>query len=506
MRQIIIFFFSGITLLSQAWGAVAESPSLALPPAAQEVTPLSGKVGRLVGGINETLTQFEALIVAPESDLKGTWTKAKDKLSQAEETHKTITNLYSSRFDAAHSDWVAVCARLKKAQADGTAFEARATGGEKKKPKVEVEKPASGGGKPAKLTGGVGHSLKKASESLDQFDKTLARAGKVKLGAWKVAKGQMAEAAKALSKGERDYSGKFDPAHPDWAAAKTRLKASEATLREFYKTKVDGGGTKEDGTKNTGYGDAQSIVPASNPNRRSVDRAICTILMETEKVRKIHSTRAMTSDLVDGAKLAVATAKKLQGRLESSYGSIINRKSDQFLALCAEVETCDVLAKETPALAAAYAIAEKEREAEEKRALEEAKRMSKVEYEAELAKRLKAEIESARFPKQIFENQELEKLARKTIIAHYSNQTLLKLQVRGGFKVKQEARIVENLVEYGTYRYLNADAAMLKKNGEVWVYRLKLRNTMNPDRIWGPQEVSGSFGWQYQMLRSNVEK
>lgn len=357
-----------------------------------------------------------------------------------------------------------------------------------------------------KLTGGLGRAFRRATEQLDQVDKMLRLAGKDKLGAWKAANSSCTDAADTVAKGERDYAGKPDLKHSSWVAVTARLKASQTMLQAYYDKEVEGGGTDKDGSKKSGYDDSQSVIAATSPNKKSVDRAIWKILMATESVKKIHAISGLTSDKVSVANRSVENAKSMHARLLSSYGSIINKESDQYRAICSEIETSEKLAKELPAMAKAFAKAEEAREAAEKLAKAEAKRLSKAEYDAALAKRRKATLEAARFPRRTFEDKSLEKLVRETITSHYSNQTLLRLQVDRGYVEKQEARIVGDLIEYGTYRYMRATVAMQRKNGQVWVFRLKLRNTRLVDRTWGPQEVSGSFAGQYQMLSVNVAK
>lgn len=474
--------------------------------ATQDVAPLSGKVGKLVKGINGNLDAFETLIADPGSNAKETWMRASALLDLASEDHAKISSLYSSRFNPTHPDWVKVSARLTKATSDGDAFKARHVSGKKDKPKVDDKKPVADTAPAKKLTGGLAYALKNANQSLDSFDRTLARAGNDTLGAWKAAKGELTEAGEALDKGERDHAGKFDTNHPQWAEVRARVETSEATLKSFYDAELDGGGSNEDGSKKTGFGDTQSVVSASNPNRKSVDRAVWLILMETEKVRKLHGTEAMTSDLASAAGRAVAQAKRLHERLQVSYGSIINKDSDQYLALCSEVETSERLAKEMPELVTIYSAALEKREAEEKRAAEEAKRLTDAEQKARVERVQRERRQRARFPESHFSDAKLEKVANAVIAAEYETWDVMRLQVTGPFKVRSEARIVKDVIEYGTYRYLLVEVAMRRKDGEAEVYSLKLRNTRQPDRSWGPFEVSGTFADSFRMLAKNVGK
>ena len=506
MNLSIALVLSSSVLISATSSATVSVSAPTTLTATQDVAPLSGKVGKLVKGINGNLDAFEKLIADPGSDAKETWTRASALLDLAKEDHAKISSLYSSRFSPTHPDWVKVSTRLTKAKSDGDAFKARHVSGKKDKPKVDDKKPVAGTAPTKKLTGGLAYALKNASQSLDSFDRTLARAGNDKLGAWKAAKGELTEAGEALDKGERDHAGKFDTAHPQWAAMRARVETSGAALKSFYDAEVDGGGSSDDGSKKTGFEDAQSVVAASNPNRKSVDRAVWLILMETEKVRKLHGSEAMTSDVASSAGRAVDQAKRLHERLRASYGSVINKDSDQYLALCSEIETSERLASEMPALVKSYTAALEKREAEEKRAAEEAKRLTDAEQKARVESVQRARRQGARFPESHFSDAKLEKIANAAIAAEYAKWDVMRLQVTGPFKVRSEARIVKDVIEYGTYRYLLVEVAMRRKDGQAEVYSLKLRNTRQPDRSWGPLEVSGTFADSFRMLAENVGK
>ncbi|MGK0434551.1 MAG: hypothetical protein ACJA0V_003708, partial [Planctomycetota bacterium] len=103
--------------------------------------------------------------------------------------------------------------------------------------------------------------MKKVAQSLDGFDKTLrrARAGKDKdkAGGYHAAKRGLAEAGEQHQKITRDHSGQFEVTHPQWVAMTTRMAKAKTDLQSFYDADIDGGGTKADGSKVTGYADAQ---------------------------------------------------------------------------------------------------------------------------------------------------------------------------------------------------------------------------------------------------------
>jgi hypothetical protein len=454
------------------------------------------------------LEKVEKILAAPGSRLKSAWRAAEGYLNAAEENHKTILARYSSSFDQKGAVWVKLETRLRAAQADGTAFKARIAAGGGAGPAAGT-KPAPKAGT-AQLNSHVRSGMKKVAQSLDGFDKTLrrARAGKDKdkAGGYHAAKRGLAEAGEQHQKITRDHSGQFEVTHPQWVAMTTRMAKAKTDLQSFYDADIDGGGTKADGSKVTGYADAQSILPASNANRSSVDRAVQSLLSDTEAIRTAYATKDKKADLVARANRSLSNAKRSMSRLQGSYGSIINKESDEYLAVVSELEQAERRIGEMPAMLAADVKARDTRDAELKLRAQLARAQSKAEQKAADEARHEAAIDSARFPSFTHKNAKLNKVAAAVVAAFYKGQTIERLQIREPYEVLREARFKQGVVEFGTYRYLRLAVILRSGNGKAQIYDLSLRSTKQPKNAWGPLRM---FAGQYagrEIRSANIHK
>jgi len=471
---------------------------------APQQAELTGQAGSLARGVNSNLERFEKILASPGTRLKSALRAAEGYLEQAEEDHKKILSRYSSTFDQKSAAWVKLEARLRKAQADGKAFKVRVTTG-----KAPGGANAKGGAKAApKLSSLAGYALKKVESSLDDFDKTMARRAdfKDKGALFQAAKRDLGSANDQFSQLARDYAGQFDAGHPKVAAVTTRLAKAKTDLQAFYDAKVDGGGTKADGSKVTGYADAQSIVPANNPNRKSIDRIVLDLLRETESIRASYERKDKLPNQMDSVRRSLQNAARKMSRLQQSYGSMINKESVEYLALLNELKQAERRAGEIPAMVAADGKARAHREAEAKRLAELARAQSKAEQEAADKARLEAAIDRVRFPSFKYKNAKLDKVATAVVRAFYKGQKIERLQVREPYEVLREARIKKSVIEFGTYRYLRLAVVLRGSDGVAKLYEVSMRNTQRPDGSWGPLVMYGGQYFDREIRTENIHK
>ena len=90
-----------------------------------------------------------------------------------------------------------------------------------------------------------------------------------------------------------------------------RLKKAQADGKAFQARLTSGGGAKADGSKVTGYADAQSILPANSPHRKSVDRVVFALLRETELIRSKNEVQGKLSNAMDAVNRTLRTYSHL---------------------------------------------------------------------------------------------------------------------------------------------------------------------------------------------------
>lgn len=513
MRVCLLFaIFCPATLLTNDLAASAHLASTTTVADSRLWAPqnaeLTGQAGSVAREVNSSLDRFDKILAAPGSRLKSAWRAAKGYLESAESNHKKILSRYSSRFDPKNAAWVKLEARLLKAQAAGKAFEARVAAGAGTGP-ASGAKPAPKAAPGAKLTGSAGYVLKKVVQSLSNFDKKLARADdyKDKTALYRAAKRDLDEADEQHQKISRDFAGQFDLANAQWVSVTARLAKANTDLQAFYHAKVEGGGTNADGSKVTGYSDAQSIVPASSPNRGAVDSTVQYVLIETELIRGYYESKGKQANLMFTVSKCLKNAKSIMSGLQSSFGSIINKESAEYLAIVSEVAQAERRAGKIPALVAADVKARDMREADQKRRAQLARAQSKAEQAAAEKARLKAYIDSVRFPSFSYQNAKLNKVATAVILDFYKGQKIERLQVREPYEVLREARLKKKVVTFGTYRYLRLAMILRSADGKAQVYKnVSMRNTQQPNGTWGPLQMFGGQYYATEIRSENINK
>ncbi len=163
----------------------------------------------------------------------------------------------------------------------------------------------------AKLTGSVGHNLKKVNGNLQQLEKVLKQTSRPK-AFYKQAKDYLEEADDAYQKIVKNSNGKFDENYPDWLAATKRLAVGREALARYHRERVLG--EPPAAKSETAAGPA-----ADGPLDSRVAYAIGKADADLKDIEKAFSSDDRPAHRLRRARESLADAEYKQGKVKTDF-------------------------------------------------------------------------------------------------------------------------------------------------------------------------------------------